>query len=84
MCSTRYTTEHEQFASYGFVVVALEHRDGSGPRTFVNQPNDQEIKLDDEVNYEKSTKQDIKHSRQGMYSKYDVQVRKTVIEPASI
>lgn len=29
-----------EFASYGFVVVAIEHRDGSGPRTFINKFKD--------------------------------------------
>ena len=27
-----------QLASYGFIVVAIEHRDGSGPRTYINHP----------------------------------------------
>lgn len=35
-----------QFASYGFVVVALEHRDGSGPRSFINQPGTGEVRFD--------------------------------------
>ncbi|TVY88533.1 Platelet-activating factor acetylhydrolase, partial [Lachnellula willkommii] len=35
---TTYSSVCGEFASYGFIVIALEHHDGSGPRTFVNLP----------------------------------------------
>ncbi|MCJ1447473.1 MAG: hypothetical protein MMC23_007984 [Stictis urceolatum] len=37
---TAYSSICGEFASYGFIVIAMEHRDGSGPRTLVNHTKD--------------------------------------------
>jgi len=37
---TAYSSVCGEFASHGFVVCALEHRDGSGPRTLINHKQD--------------------------------------------
>lgn len=37
---TCYSSLCGEFASHGFIVCAVEHRDGSGPRTVINYPPD--------------------------------------------
>ncbi|TLD38795.1 platelet-activating factor acetylhydrolase isoform II-domain-containing protein [Venturia nashicola] len=41
-----YSSVCGEFASYGFVVCAIEHRDGSGPRTYINHTPGVETSID--------------------------------------
>lgn len=45
---TMYSSVCGEFASYGFIVCAVEHRDGSGPRSYVNHPPDAGCVLEEE------------------------------------
>lgn len=69
---TAYSSLCGEFASYGFVVFAIEHRDGSGPRTFVNQPDNKEVKLDENADYSKDKHHDVKRKNGPVQSRYDV------------
>ncbi|KAF2868604.1 platelet-activating factor acetylhydrolase, isoform II-domain-containing protein [Massariosphaeria phaeospora] len=63
---TAYSTMCAEFASYGFVVCALEHRDGSGPRTFVNHTKEGAGSIE-----EREHKGQVDHSEEEKRNGYD-------------